>query len=127
MGRISRNTKQKELIKNELKSFKSFFAAEDLYKKVKNKDEKIGIATVYRMLNELSKGEKLHSYLCGNKTVYSTGSRNHFHFICEKCSKVSHIEVKNIDFIKKKIKRNICHMQIDIYGVCDNCAKIKAS
>ncbi len=121
MGRVSRNTKQKELIKNELKSFSSFFAAKELYNKVKKRDKRIGIATIYRHLNGLSKSDKLHSYFCGKKTIYSTGSQNHFHFICEKCGKVSHIDVKNINFIKSKIKGNICHMQIDIYGICESC------
>jgi len=123
MGRQSRNTKQKELMQNELKSFSSFFTAEDLYGKVKRKDGKIGIATVYRLLNELSKHEKLHPYLCERKTVYSTGKENHCHFICERCGKTNHIGIKNIDFAKRDIKGSICHMQIDIHGICNGCAR----
>ncbi len=41
MPRLSRQTKQKEIIREELKGFDSFFAAEDLYAKVKKKDAKI--------------------------------------------------------------------------------------
>ena len=53
MIRISRKTKQKKLIKWELESFDSFFTAEDLFNKVRKKDNKISIATVYRFLKEL--------------------------------------------------------------------------
>ena len=89
MARISRETKQKQIIRSELKRFNSFFAAEDLYAKIKNKDSNVGLATVYRFLNELAKKEDLHSYLCNRKTVYSTHKNNHFHFICKNYGRLS--------------------------------------
>jgi len=63
----------------------------------------------------------LHSYFCGKKTIYSNDKNNHSHFICEKCGKTTHMNIDQIDFIKKKIKGSICHMQIDIYGICESC------
>ncbi len=121
MARISRETSQKEMARRELKNFSSFFTAEDLYDKVKKKNEKIGIATVYRFLSDLAKKDYIHSYLCNKKTVYSTNKSSHFHFICKKCGKIEHINIKKIDFVKNEIKGNICHLQIDTYGVCEKC------
>ena len=121
MGRTSRKTKQKEIIMSEMKKFESFFTAEDLYSKLKKKDKTIGIATVYRFLREFSAKDKLHSFICGKKNIYSTNDSNHCHFICEKCKNTSHIKVKNIDFIKNKIRGIICHIQVDVYGICENC------
>lgn len=123
MGRVSRNTKQKEIITRELKKFSSFFTAEEVYQSVKKSDKKIGLATIYRFLKEYAKKEELHSYKCGKKTVYSTDKNNHSHFICKNCGTNEHIQVKNIDFIKKKIKGSVCHFQIDIYGICKNCVE----
>ena len=122
MARISRETRQKETIRQELSSFSSFFTAEDLYGKVRKESPGIGLATVYRFLNSLAKKDYLHSYLCNRKTVYSTNKSNHFHFICKRCGKTEHINIKNIDFIKKSIKGNICHLQIDTYGICESCS-----
>ena len=58
-----RKTKQKELIEEEVKKLDSFFTAEELFKRVNQKDKKIGIATVYRFLRNLKKKEKLQKTL----------------------------------------------------------------
>lgn len=118
-----RLTKQKELLQEEINKINSFFTAEELLNKVNKKNKKIGIATIYRFLKNLTKKGKLHSYLCDRKTIYSIHKKSHCHFICEKCGKTEHIEIKNIDFIKNKIKNTICHFQIDISGICEKCKK----
>ena len=43
--------------------------------------------------------------------------------ICEGCKKIKHINLGQIDFIQKKIKGSICHFQIDVTGLCENCQK----
>lgn len=123
MPKQARNTRQKELLDEEVNKFGAFFSAEELLSKAKKKDEKIGIATVYRFLKGLSDKRKIHSYTCCRKTIYSVDKRSHCHFICEKCGKVSHIDVSSIDFIKDRIKGSICHFQIDVTGICDDCKK----
>ena len=116
-----RKTKQKELIEEEVKKLDSFFTAEELFKRVNQKDKKIEIATVYRFLRNLKKKEKLHSYLCNRKTVYSKEENNHCHFVCQKCGEIKHFDVKSLDFLK--IKESICHFQIDVHGTCKKCLK----
>ena len=116
-----RKTKQKQLIEDEIKKLDSFFTAEELFQNVKKQDYKMGIATIYRFLRDLKKKEKLHSYLCNRKTVYSKDENNHCHFICQKCGQIKHFDVKSLDFLK--IKENICHFQIDVHGTCKKCLK----
>lgn len=103
----------------EVSKFEGFFTAEDLFDKVKQHDKKIGIATIYRFLKDLRGKGGLHSYLCDRKTVYSRGKNNHCHFICQKCGKIKHLDVKSIDFLK--IKEQVCHFQIDVHGICKEC------
>lgn len=126
MGRISRNTKQKELIKKELERFGSFFTAEDLYEKVNRKEPSIGIATIYRYLKEAKDSHELYSYLCDRKTIYSLGKKSHCHFICEKCGRIKHFDIDNLDSIKHNIKGSICHFQIDVNGICEKCKNNKS-
>ena len=121
MSKQSRKTKQKGLITNEISFMDSFFTAEDIHKKIRRKDSKIGIATVYRLLRQLKKENKLHHYSCGKKTIFSIDERNHSHFACEKCGKVFHINVKSLDFFKEAVKGKACHFQLDVYGICENC------
>jgi Fe2+ or Zn2+ uptake regulation protein len=116
-----RQTKQKKLIEEEIKTIKTFFTAEELFYKAKKRNNKIGIATIYRFLRDLKKKEKIHSYLCNRKTVYSKDTNCHCHFICQKCGQIKHFEVKSLDFLK--IKESICHFQIDVYGTCKECLK----
>lgn len=118
-----RKTKQKLLIKEEINRFDKFFTAEELLNRVKKTNKKISIATIYRFLKDLRLRKELHSYLCDRKTIYSKEKNNHCHFICQKCGETAHFEIKNLGFLKNKFKGNICHFQVDIYGVCDKCFK----
>lgn len=118
-----RKTKQKLLIKEEINRFNKFFTAEELLGRAKKTNKKISIATIYRFLKDLREKKELHSYLCGRKTIYSREENNHCHFICQKCGETKHFEINNIDFLKNKLKGNICHFQVDVYGICDKCFK----
>jgi Fe2+ or Zn2+ uptake regulation protein len=91
------------------------------FNKIKKKDSTIGIASVYRLLKELRKKEELHSYICERKMIYSRQKNNRCHFICQKCDKTTHFTVDKIDFLKTKIKGQICHFQIDVYSTCEKC------
>lgn len=117
----SRNTRQKELLEKEINKIKGFFTAEELYSRIENSG--IGIATIYRFLKEKTKNRQLHSYVCDGRNIYSNSSSSHSHYTCQICGKRSHIEIKDIGKIRKSIKGSICHFQIDVTGVCENCMK----
>ena len=119
--KLTRNTKQKKIIEDAISSYSSFFTADDLLKKVQKTDDSIGIATIYRFLKEKKNDDEIHSYNCRRKTVYSTQKNNHCHFICTKCGKITHFNIKDIDFIEKNIDGKVCHFQVDIYGLCKDC------
>jgi len=124
MIRKSRNTKQKEVIETIISSMNSFFTADEIYKLAKKKDSKIGIATIYRFLNSLKKENKLYSYICDRKILYSKEKSSHCHYTCEKTGRVIHFEIDNIDFLKKvkaKIPGSITSFQLEIKGICDDC------
>jgi Fe2+ or Zn2+ uptake regulation protein len=118
-----RQTKQKELLNEEVKIFNSFFTAEELLSKANKKDSNLGIATIYRFLSDLVNKRQIHSYICNRKTIYSIDENSHCHFICEKCGKIEHIQVNSLDFIANKINGSICHFQIDVTGLCNQCSK----
>lgn len=119
----TRNTKQKEIIYEEIDKVGKFFNAERLYERAVKKDKNLGIATVYRVLKDMKNKHNLHSYICDRKIIYSKENRNHCHFICEKCGRIDHIHLDKLDFLKKNIHGDICHIQIDVNGICDKCRK----
>jgi Fe2+ or Zn2+ uptake regulation protein len=121
MARQNRNTKQKEIIRGELNKISSFFNAEELFNKVNQKDTNIGIATIYRFLNDAQNNGELFAYTCDRKKVYSKGKKSHCHFVCEKTGKIIHFDIDNIDFLKDKIPGNISSFQLEVKGVCTTC------
>jgi Fe2+ or Zn2+ uptake regulation protein len=119
----SRNTRQKDLLNLELERMTGFFGADEFHQFIQRKMPNVGIATIYRFLNDMIKERRLHSYYCDKRTVYSNSKNNHCHYICQSCGLKQHIDIKNIDSIRKSIKGTICHFQIDVSGVCENCLK----
>lgn len=115
-----RTTKQKEIIQKELNKINTFFSAEELHEKVKNKE--ICLATVYRFLKEMRDNSQIYSYICDRKTIYSKENKSHCHFICEESGKIIHFEVNNIDFLKNKIPGKITSFQLEVKGICNDCS-----
>lgn len=120
---ITRNTKQKETINKEIKKIKSFFTAEDLYDKLKSTNPNIGLATIYRHLKKLREDKDIFSYTCEGKRIYSKENKSHCHFTCEETGKIIHFDIDSLDFLKNKIPGTISSFQIEIKGVCKECAK----
>ncbi len=119
----SRKTKQKEILERELRNCKNFFNAEDLMKQTSKKGLSIGIATVYRFLRKKSKNSELHHYTCKGKRIYSIDKRIHSHFICKQCGRTNPFNMEDISAIRKSVKGEICHFQLDVYGICEQCKK----
>ncbi|MFT4303984.1 MAG: Fur family transcriptional regulator [Candidatus Woesearchaeota archaeon] len=119
-----RNTRQKEIMENELAKIDSFFTADEFHEKILAKDKNMGIATIYRFLSELKENNKIYSYICDRKTVFTTQDNSHCHFICEKTGKIIHFKIDSIDFLKNKIPGSIKSFQLEIRGECkDDCNK----
>lgn len=116
-----RLTQQKQLLEEDIASYSSFFNAQDLLQKAGKRNSQLGLATIYRYLNEQVNAGKLHSYTCNRRTLYSTSRKNHCHFHCEKCGEIKHIQLQKLDFLKQSIEGELCHFQIDVSGVCIKC------
>jgi Fe2+ or Zn2+ uptake regulation protein len=119
----TRNTRQKETIEKEIRKFKHFFTAQELYDKIKNVDRNIGLATVYRYLKKLKDNNEIYYYICDGKLVYSKENKSHCHFVCEETGKIIHFEINSLDFLKDKIPGSITSFQIEVKGICNTCLK----
>ncbi|MCA9486167.1 transcriptional repressor [Candidatus Woesearchaeota archaeon] len=113
----SRQTRQKEVIEEEIRKTKTFFNAEALLEKVAKVDKKIGIATIYRFLKDARERNQIYSYTCQGKTIYSSTKRSHCHFECTETGKIVHFELENLDFLKDKVPGEIESFQLEVKGV----------
>lgn len=99
-------------------------SAEDVYKILIEAGEDVGLATVYRVLNQFNDaGVVERHHFEGGKSVFELNNKQHHdHLVCLKCDKV--IEFQN-DIIKQCRKdiaeehmMNLTHHSLYLYGEC---------
>lgn len=103
--------------------------AYDVYGRLKKKLAKLGLPTVYRILDELAKtGILIRSLSEDRQLRYSLCAlpgRHHHHFTCRKCKRVEEVEFCRIEgisrFIKKNLNAKVEAHHLDIEGLCSRC------
>ena len=99
-------------------------SAEDLYKKLIDLGEEIGLATVYRVLNQFDDaGIVTRHHFEGGKSVFELSTQHHHdHLVCLKCGKVIEFEDDIIEerqeMIAKQHKMKLTHHSLYLYGEC---------
>lgn len=128
--RDSYKTKQKELILRTIKSYKNEFTVKDLFAKLSEKDQAIGLTTVYRAVNGLVKDCVLAKSRGSDGVLYyhvleKCEHIGHCLLRCESCGKLTHTDCDELDILSEHFKTKH-HFEIDqkditIYGICDRC------
>lgn len=121
-----RNTKQRQLILDAVRSRCDHPSAEQIYNQVHEIDPKISIATVYRNLNILASEGQITAINLPQADRFDLTTKKHNHFLCEKCGKVFDIDVKyndKLDNIKTDEGFVVQSHQIIFRGLCAECAK----
>ena len=104
--------------------------ADDVHKMLQEKNEKVGIATVYRTLSMLEKLGFINGiYLDDGCSRYQfLGSREkheHHHLICEKCGKVIDMQDDLLDLLEKQVSAKygflVKNHKVKLYGICSEC------
>ncbi|MEP1448245.1 MAG: ferric iron uptake transcriptional regulator [Paraglaciecola sp.] len=102
--------------------------ADTVYKLLLEAKTDIGLATVYRVLNQFDDaGIVERHHFEGGKSVFELSNKNHHdHLVCLKCGKVIEFEDDIIEQRQKDIavtnKMNLTHHSLYLYGECkDGC------
>lgn len=121
-----RNTKQKQIIIDVVKSHDNHPTADEIYSFVHEKDSRISKATVYRVLHQLAKnGEicEVDSLPCAGR--YDKRNDKHHHILCEKCGSVFDAPVDYDEFQDRKLEEitgfKIKRHEIIFRGICEKC------
>ncbi|MFT5838886.1 MAG: Fur family ferric uptake transcriptional regulator [Flavobacteriales bacterium] len=99
-------------------------SAEDVYKILIENDEDIGLATVYRVLNQFDDAGILNRHhFEGGKSVFEISHKNHHdHLVCLKCGKVVEFEddviEKRQDEVAERHNMKLTHHSLYLYGEC---------
>ncbi len=100
--------------------------AEDVYKILLEQGEEIGLATVYRVLNQFDDAGILsrHHFEAGKSVFELSGKDHHDHLVCLDCGKVIEFEDKDIEQRQQQIADKhgllLTNHSLYLYGSCIN-------
>lgn len=104
------------------------FSAEDVYKLLLEDGEEIGLATVYRVLNQFEEAKILarHNFE-GNKSVFELLPKEHHdHIICVECGQVAEFQDPIIEERQKQVSAEhgfeLQSHSLYLYGKCADTA-----
>lgn len=119
---MKRNTKQKDIIWSVIKDDKTHPTINEIVVKVKNIDKSIGIATIYRNINNLVLEGNLKKIELDN-THYDSDISNHNHFVCSNCHRIIDIydDNYNLESLSNNYDFKIEKVNIIYEGLCKDC------
>ena len=121
-------SRQRETIKEYLKSTTEHPTADMVYENVRKVFPKISLGTVYRNLNLLVEQGEAIKLDCGDASERFDGNtHNHYHFMCKECSCVSDLKIDSLSHIDTlaasgfdgRIQGHVTYF----YGICGDCIK----
>jgi Fur family ferric uptake transcriptional regulator len=101
-------------------------SAEELYKKLIDQGEEIGLATVYRVLNQFDEtGIVTRHHFEGGKSVFELNQqRHHDHLVCLECGKVIEFNDEVIEERQRQIAEQhnikLTDHSLYLYGYCQD-------
>jgi Fe2+ or Zn2+ uptake regulation protein len=109
-----------------------YLSPEEVWTEMKQRFNRIGLPTVYRILEELAEGNiiskiahpnrQLYYFFCGN-------NRHHHHFVCLSCRNVDDINFCAIQELQKEVSKKlngqvVSHI-LQVNGLCRVCLQKK--
>jgi Fur family ferric uptake transcriptional regulator len=103
------------------------FTAEDVYKKLLELGEEIGLATVYRVLTQFESADLVirHNFEGGRSVFEINDGGHHDHMVCVKCGAVLEFMDDKIEEQQKQVALEHNFQMQDhllyMYGICSSC------
>ena len=121
-------SRQRELIKNFLKTRKDHPTADVVYMNVRKQNPNISLGTVYRNLTLLADtGEILRLRVGDGVDHFDADTSPHYHFVCTCCGAVLDLEMDSIEDILKTAEAGFDgHIEGHVtyfYGTCGSCTQ----
>ena len=122
----ARRTRSQEKIIQVLQSLKRAISAQDLYIEMRNRDQNVGLATVYRALEALKlQGELQVRTLPNGESVYSSVQRDQHHLTCVNCGISIPIAECPVHALEQQLEQShqfkVYYHTLEFFGICDRC------
>ena len=121
-----RNTVQRQIVLDALRSNKAHPANEEIYAQIHREHPSISRTTVYRNLRLLAASEIIRKVLLQDGLDrYDDRADQHYHFKCKKCGNIIDVDVKRLTDIDKEVQKKygfrVEGHDILFSGICTEC------
>lgn len=122
-AQTKRHSKQRDAIIEFLAGTTSHPTADEVYAAVRNQVPNIGIATIYRNLNQLSEDGEIRKIECGNVDRFDYRTSAHGHFTCRRCGRVSDVfmDFDKLEALTDEMPGEPDFCEMMFYGICNDC------
>lgn len=127
-GKAQRNTRQRQVVLEELKKLTSHPTAADLYEITRARMPKISLGTVYRNLELLAENGVIQKLeIGGSEARFDGNPERHYHVRCARCERVDDVHDLPGGFVKRPVKHlsgyEILGLRLEFIGICPECRK----
>lgn len=123
----AQRTRSQERILNLLTSLNRGVSAQDIYIELRNREQSMGLATVYRSLEGLKlEGSVQARTLANGESLYSSVQRDQHHLTCLNCRSSIAIEECPVHQLESELEGShqfkIYYHTLEFFGLCDRCS-----
>lgn len=127
-----RQTRQRELILDIVRSTMDHPTAEWVYRQARRRLPRISLATVYRNLKELAdEGAIREMYSGGEPARFDANTGRHYHIRCVSCGRVNDLPISVDRRLEEEAGRamnyRILGHEVEVLGVCPGCQSARTS
>ncbi|HTL90421.1 MAG TPA: Fur family transcriptional regulator [Leptolyngbya sp.] len=122
----AQRTRSQDRILNILKGLNRSISAQDLYLELRNRDQNMGLATVYRALEALKlDGMVQVRTLSNGESLYGLIQEDRHHLTCLQCGDSVAIDECPVHDLEKQLNQShqfkIYYHMLEFFGMCDRC------
>lgn len=124
-----RNTSQRAAILQVLTGIGEFISAQDLHALLRTQGSGIGLATVYRAVQEMAAGGDLDTVRKDSGEVLyrqCADAHHHHHLVCRSCGRTEEVEAPGVERWARAVAAEHGYLdlnhEVELFGVCPDCA-----
>lgn len=125
----SRNTWQKQAVRDALQNTPGFVSAQALHRRLVDAGHELSLATVYRSLSTLAESGDADTLLSpAGEALYRacSSASHHHHLVCRACGVTVEVEANAVETWAHAVAaqhgfRDAAH-NVDVFGTCANCS-----
>jgi Fur family ferric uptake transcriptional regulator len=128
----ARRTRSQNRIIDLLKTLNQAVSAQDLYVELRNRNQGMGLATVYRALESLKlEGVVQVRTIAGGEALYSLAQEDQHHLTCVRCGGSVAIEGCPVHELEAQLHQSyqfkIYYHMLEFFGLCTQCQAAEES